>query len=116
MEKAAHARGLFYWLVADGPRIIMAARSGEKPMRQETLTWLVFRCLRWMCWIATAGYLVEFQLHRGDHLSGFGQLLPSTEFWMFGLPLAAVFIGFFELMARERAGVDRPAVFRNWLG
>jgi hypothetical protein len=35
---------------------------------------------------------------------------------MFGLPLAAVFAGFFELMMRERTGLPRPAFGRNWFG
>jgi len=85
-------------------------------MREEIATWLFFRCLRWLCWIATAGYFLEFYLHRRDHLTSFGQLIPSTEFWMFVLPIAGVFIGFLELMARERTGLGRPAAFRNWLG
>ena len=85
-------------------------------MREEIVTWLFFRCLRWLCWIATAGYFFEFYLHRRDHLNSFGQLLPTTEFWMFALPLAGVFVGFLELMARERTGFDRPALLRNWLG
>jgi hypothetical protein len=37
----------------------------------------------------------------------FGRLYLSTEFWMFFLPLAAVFAGFFELMMRGKAGITR---------
>lgn len=85
-------------------------------MREQIVTWLFFRCLRWVCWIATAAYFVEFYLHRRDHLSSFGQLIPSTEFWMFSLPIAAVFVGFLELMARERTKLGRPAYLRNWFG
>jgi hypothetical protein len=85
-------------------------------MREEILTWLFLRCTRWLLWLATVFYFLEFNLHRRDHLNSFGHLLPSTEFWMFALPIAAVFVGFFELVARERTGLGRPATFRNWLG
>jgi hypothetical protein len=35
------------------------------------------------------------------------RLYLSTEFWMFFLPTAAVFVGFFELMMRGKAGITR---------
>jgi hypothetical protein len=76
--------------------------------------WLFFRCLRWLLWIAAAAYFTEFYFNSPDHLDSFGHLLPTTEFWMFGLPLAALFTGFFELMMRERTGLPRPAIGRNW--
>jgi hypothetical protein len=75
---------------------------------------LLFRCLRWLLWIWAAGYYLEFIIHRADHLNDFSNLLLSTEFWMFGLPVAGVFAGFFELMTRERAGLPRPAFGRDW--
>jgi hypothetical protein len=34
----------------------------------------------------------------------FGHLLISTKVWMLGLALAAIFMGFFEFVMRERAG------------
>jgi hypothetical protein len=37
----------------------------------------------------------------------FGRLYLSTEFWLFVLPLAAVFVGFLELMIRGKAGITR---------
>jgi hypothetical protein len=37
----------------------------------------------------------------------FGRLYLSTEFWMYFLPLAAVFAGFFELMMRGKAAITR---------
>ena len=78
--------------------------------------WLLVRCLRWLFWVGAAAYFIEFAVHRGDHLTPFGHLLRSTEFWMFTLPIGAVFLGFLELMLRERTGVPRPALGRNWLG
>lgn len=85
-------------------------------MRTEIASWLFFRCLRWLLWVTSAAYYLSFMANKRDHLNSFGHLLPTTEFWMFGLPLVALFAGFFELMMREKAGVPRPAVGRNWLG
>jgi hypothetical protein len=63
--------------------------------------------VRWLLWIAILGYSLEFLLNRESHLDNFGHLLFSTELIMFGLPLAALFVGFFEMATRERAGVFR---------
>jgi hypothetical protein len=85
-------------------------------MRAAILAWLFFRVLRWLLWLAAIAYNIEFMAHRPDHLNQFGHLLRGTEFWMFSLPVAAVFVGFFELMMRERAGLPRPPFGRNWSG
>jgi hypothetical protein len=77
-------------------------------------TWLFFRILRWLLWLGSAAYYIEFFVHRPDHLNQFGNILITTEFWMFSLPVAAVFAGFFELMMRERTGLPRPPLGRNW--
>jgi len=45
-----------------------------------------------------------------DYQNSFGHILPATEFWMFALPVAAIFSGFFELMMREKTGLPRPAI------
>jgi hypothetical protein len=50
-----------------------------------------------------------FLFHRQEHFNVFGQLLLTTEFWMFSLPFAAVFAVCLELMMRERAGITRSA-------
>lgn len=84
-------------------------------MTVTAMTWLLFRCLRWLFWAATVGYYIEFMVHKSDHLNSFNNMLPATEFWIFVLPLAAVFMGFLELMMRERVGVPRPAFGRNWI-
>jgi hypothetical protein len=78
--------------------------------------WMMFRYLRWGLWLATAFYYVEFFVNRDNHLTPFGHLLTSTELWMFGLPMAAIFAGFLEMMMRERARIARPALGRNWTG
>jgi len=85
-------------------------------MSVPVAAWLFFRCLRWLLWIAAAAYYTESYVHSSDYVNSFGHILPATEFWMFALPLAAVFAGFFELMMRERTGLPRPAIGRNWTG
>jgi hypothetical protein len=80
------------------------------------LPWLFFRCVRWLLWLGFIVYSAEFVANQLGHLDQFGHLLPTTEAFLFGLPLAAVFAGFFELMMRERAGLSRPAILRNWGG
>jgi hypothetical protein len=77
-------------------------------MNSAIALWLFFRALRWLSWIAFFAYGAHYLAYKQDHINSFGHLLPSTEFWMFGLGLAIVFMGFFELMTRERAGVVRP--------
>jgi hypothetical protein len=76
--------------------------------------WLVFRVLRCGFWLATAVYYFMFARSQADYLTPFGHLMTRTELWMFGLPLAAVFLGFMELMMRERAGLPPPAFGRDW--
>jgi hypothetical protein len=78
--------------------------------------WQILRGLRWALWLATLAYYADFFMDRTDHLTPFGHLKTSTELWMFGLPMVAVFTGFFELLVRERVGLPRPAVGRNWAG
>jgi hypothetical protein len=76
--------------------------------------WVTLRILRLGLWLATVAYYAHFFMYRSDHLTPFGHLQTTTELWMFGLPLAAVFAGFFELLLRERAGLPRPILGRNW--
>lgn len=85
-------------------------------MNPPVLAWLFFRVLRWLCWLTAIAYFAKFFINRDGHLTPFGHLMTSTELWMFGLPMAAVFAGFFELMMREKAGLPRPAFGRNWSG
>jgi hypothetical protein len=74
--------------------------------------WLFFRYVRWLLWFAAIGYSIEFLVHRPQHLNTFGHLLHTTEFWMFMLPIGAVFAGFFELMMRDKAKLPRPRLFQ----
>jgi hypothetical protein len=74
--------------------------------------WIIFRISRWALWLGTIAYYSFFMADRDSHLDQFGHLLITTEVWMFGLPLAAIFMGFFEMMMRERAGLPRPTFSR----
>src|SRR5262245_45746226 len=85
-------------------------------MNATVLGWMFFRCLRWLFWLSAAAYYLECRWNRADHINQFGQLSHTTEFWLFGLPTAAVFTGFFELILRERAGLARPDPLRDWFG
>lgn len=79
-------------------------------MNTAIVTWLVFRAVRWLCWIGFALYSFAFMLDRESHMNAFGQLLHTTETAFFGFGLGALFAGFLELMMRERTGLARPAL------
>ena len=78
------------------------------PMTHEIATWLLFRALRWLAWIVFFGYSLYYLWNPAPHLDSFGQLHHSTEAMMYGSGTAAVFLGFLEIMFRERAGRVRP--------
>src|SRR5262249_57792785 len=73
---------------------------------------LFFRFSKWLFSLATIGLYIEYLWHTSRHTNSFGHILPSTELWMFALPLAAVFAGCFEMMMRERAGIPKPTIFQ----
>jgi hypothetical protein len=66
------------------------------------VAWKAIRYLRWALWLGFVGYGFYFASDRAPHLDQFGHLKPSVEMVMFGLPVAAVFAGFFELLCRGR--------------
>jgi len=92
---------------------MVAGRKQVSAMTSKTV-WLLFRVVRIGLWLATVAYYARFAMNRQEFLTAFGHLQTTTEMWMFGLPLAAIFMGFMELMMRERAGLPRPALGRNW--
>ena len=61
---------------------------------------------------APIAYFFFFWIDPDRHLDQFGHLTYITEAFMFGLPMAAVFMGCFELMVRERAAIPRPTFSR----
>ena len=85
-------------------------------MNQYIGLWLFCRLLRWAGWLGLFAFSLYYLSDRRPHINSFGQLLPQTEFILFGTALVAVFAGFLEMAAREKAGYPRPAMGRNWLG
>jgi len=69
--------------------------------------WHALRGLRWLLWAAFLGYALLYWLNPSSYHDHFGHLLLSTELVMYGLPVAAVFVGFVEMMMREKAGIVR---------
>jgi hypothetical protein len=79
-------------------------------MNLRIATWLFLRALRWLSWIAFFAVAYYIHAYREQVVTGFGQLKPEIETLMFGAGLAMVFLGFMELLTRERAGLPRPAL------
>jgi len=52
-------------------------------------------------------YYFYFWIDQKDHFNQLGELRHSTEFFMFGLPMAALCMGFFQMAMRDRVGVPR---------
>lgn len=73
-------------------------------MNGWAVAWQAMRYLRWGLWIGTVVYAVYFVSDRAPHLTQFGHLKHTAEFFMFGLPGGAVLAGLLELMCRSRAG------------
>jgi hypothetical protein len=61
------------------------------------------RALKWLLWAGFVGHSLYFVYDRAPHLTQFGHLTNATAFLMFGLSMAAVVAGLFELMCRDRA-------------
>ena len=77
-------------------------------MNASISLWLFFRGLRWAAWIFFLGFSFYFWLDRTPWLNSFGHLQTFTEMLMFGPAAVAVFMGFIELMMRDRAGLAQP--------
>jgi hypothetical protein len=76
-------------------------------MNTKIAVWLFFRAARWLTWLFFLGWSAYFHFDRAPHLTGFGHLQHRTEAMFFGLAGLGVFLGFMELMIRERAGIKR---------
>jgi len=71
--------------------------------------WRISRILHAALWLAVIAYYFYFWIDPKDNFNQLGQLRRSTEVFMFGLPMAAVCVGFFQMAMRDRAGVRRHA-------
>jgi hypothetical protein len=65
-------------------------------------------------WLGFFGYSFYVGGLRSSVVNQFGHLPPAFELPIFGLAMAAVTLGFLELMMRERAGIPRPPYFSFW--
>ena len=76
--------------------------------------WHALRGLRWLLWAAFLGYALLYWLNPSSYHDQFGHLLLSVEVVLYALPVAAVFVGFMEMVTREKAGIVRaqPAAER----
>lgn len=77
-------------------------------MNSKIAAWRFCRAMRWLAWIVFFGWSAYFAWDKAPHLNSFGHPLLYTEAAFFGLGIAAIFIGFLELMMRDRAGIVRP--------
>lgn len=73
--------------------------------------WMFCRLARWALWLGFFAYALYVHLNRATIFTKLNQLPLHVELLMNGFALAAVFMGFFELMAREKAGLSRPPYF-----
>jgi branched-subunit amino acid ABC-type transport system permease component len=77
-------------------------------MDSKITIWLGFRALRWICWIAFFAICIYVRVNRATIVTSLNQLPQSIELLIYTLGCAAVFAGFFELIMREKTGLDRP--------
>src|SRR5262245_64918206 len=71
--------------------------------------WAISRILHGALWLAVIAYYFYFWIDPKDHFNQLGQLRFSTEVLMFGLPMAAVCMGFFSNgNAGSRRGSTTP--------
>jgi hypothetical protein len=57
--------------------------------------------------IGLARLLPRFRDYPSEAFRSIWAALVDEQFWMYSLPLAAVFVGFLELMMREQAAITR---------
>ena len=62
----------------------------------------IARVFTWLLWAAFIGFGIDFIANRAPHLNSMGHLKPHAEALMFALPVAAVVMGFIQLMVKER--------------
>jgi hypothetical protein len=70
--------------------------------------WLFFRALRWLAWFSFFGTAIYCMVFRP--MTSFGHLRLEFEVALMVLANLSVFMGFFELMMREKTGLPRPKV------
>jgi hypothetical protein len=79
-------------------------------MNPAIAIWLFFRALRWLAWIGFFSLVIYIMNYRPAVVTSFGHLQVQYEVGLMALANAAIFMGFFELMMREKARIPRPSV------
>ena len=79
-------------------------------MNARIALWLLMRASRWLAWFSFFAVAYYIYAYRAQAVTGFGQLKPHVEMLIFGTGIAVVFLGFIEMLTRERAGLPRPAL------
>ena len=77
-------------------------------MDSKIAAWLAFRALRWLFWIALFAVCIYVRANRATIVTSLNQLPQSVELLIYSLGVGAVFAGFFELIMREKTGLERP--------
>jgi hypothetical protein len=72
-------------------------------MHSWVLAYQCARAVKWLLWVGFFGFSLYFVYNRAPYLTQFGHLTLEADIYMFGLPLAAVAVGFMELMLRDYA-------------
>ena len=85
-------------------------------MNSAVAGWVLFRVLRWLCFLGFIAFSIYFLSDPRPHLNSFGQLLRHAEIMLFGLGVAGMFAGLFELMMRDWGGIAQPRPFQLWPG
>lgn len=73
--------------------------------------WMTARLARWGLWLGFLAYALYVHLNRANIFTKLNQLPLHVELLLNGLALGAIFMGFFELLVRERSGLSRPPYF-----
>ena len=85
-------------------------------MNAAVAGWALFRILRWLCFLGFVAFSLYFLSDPRPHLNSFGQLLLHAEIMLFGLGVAGMFAGLFELAMRQRGAIARPNMLQLWPG
>lgn len=83
-------------------------------MSATVVAWLALRILRWALWFTAALTFLYIHMYRASMVDTFDHLSIGTEVFIYFIGSAPIFVGFFEMMARERAGVPKPITFGRW--
>src|SRR5687767_5695344 len=76
-------------------------------MNGSVFAWRVVRSVRWAVWFLVLAVAIYFVIDRDILFTPFGRLKPSIELLLFGLGIAPIIVGLFEMMLRDRAGIPR---------